>query len=160
MTAQFRLSADAHARLGAAARTVAIALECGPAGAVAWIEAAAARLRPFPHDAPHRVASRVLKMRSMRAELLGDGIFQDLAWDMLLDLYVREAEGKRVSITSLTIASGGAPTTALRHLDKLLSHGLVVRTADAGDGRRSWISLTPACRSGMTELLERLWDKG
>ncbi len=160
MTAQFRLPADAHARLGAAALLVATALDCSVAEAVGWVEESAARLRPLPREAPERYAARLLKVRSMRAELLGAAIFQDLAWDMLLDLYVREAEGRRVSITSLTIASGGAPTTALRHLDKLLSHGLVTRTADAEDGRRSWIGLTPATRAAITELMERLYELG
>lgn len=160
MTAQQRLSADAHARLAAAAMTIASALECSVAEAVGWVEEAAARLRPLPREAVDRYAARLLKVRSMRAELLGAAIFQDLAWDMLLDLYVREAEGRRVSITSLTIASGGAPTTALRHLDKLLTHGLVTRTADTEDGRRSWISLTAASRAAITELLERMQEVG
>ena len=160
MAAQFRLSADALARLSGAALTVAGALECSVAEAVAWVEESAERLRPLPREGPDRYAARLLKVRSMRAELLGAAIFQDLAWDMLLDLYVREAEGRRVSVTSLTIASGGAPTTALRHLDKLVRHGLVTRSADAEDGRRSWIALTPASRAAITELLERMQEVG
>ena len=160
MTAQFRLTADGHARLGAAAKTIATALDVSPSEAVAWIEEAAARLRPLPREVPKRYAARLLKVRSMRAELLGAPIFHDLAWDMLLDLYVREAEGRRVSVTSLTIASGGAPTTALRHLDKLLTHGLVTRSDDAEDGRRSWVSLTPQTRATMTDLIERMQEGG
>ena len=146
--------------MGAAAARVAVALNGGLPEGVAWIEQAADRLAATAREGPERHAARLLKIRSMRAELLGAAIFQDLAWDMLLDLYVREAEGRRVSVTSLTIASGGAPTTALRHLHKLLAHGLVTRQDDAEDGRRSWIALTPATRAGMMDLMERLAETG
>lgn len=148
------------ARLGAAATRVAAALACGVPEAVGWIEGAADRLAATAREGPERQAARLLKVRSMRAEVLGAAIFQDLAWDMLLDLYVREAEERRVSVTSLTIASGGPPTTALRHLHKLLAHGLVTRQDDAEDGRRSWVSLTPASRAAMTELMERMTEMG
>jgi len=146
--------------LGAAAARVAVAHGRGLPDAVDRVEQAADRLAATARDGPERQAARLLKVRSMRAEILGAAIFQDLAWDMLLDLYVREAEGRRVSVTSLTIASGGAPTTALRHLHKLLAHGLVTRLDDAEDGRRSWVSLTPASRAAITELMERMVEVG
>ena len=154
------MSGDDLARLGEAAATIAAALDCTVPEAVGWVEQAAARLDPGPREPPDRIAARILKVRSMRGDVLGAPIFQDLAWDMLLDLYVSEAEGRRVSVTSLTIASGGPPTTALRYLDKLVAHGLVTRSDDQRDGRRAWIALTSTSRAAITALLERMQEAG
>ena len=100
-------------------------------------------------------AARALKVRLTRNEVLGAPLFQDLAWNMLLDLFVSEGEGRRVSVSSLTISSGGAQTTALRYLEKLLAYGLVIRADDKQDKRRSWISLTPKTRAAVASLLQQ-----
>ena len=55
-----------------------------------------------------------IKSRRMRNEVFGDNLFGEPAWDMLLDLYASHLEQKRVSVSSLQIASAVPGTTALR----------------------------------------------
>lgn len=89
-----------------------------------------------------RLLRRILKQRSMRKDFFGLSLFADPAWDMLLDLAAARVEHKRVSVTSLCIASGVASTTALRWIAELNDAGLLVRTEDDVDRRRVFVSLS------------------
>ncbi|AXJ95302.1 MULTISPECIES: hypothetical protein [unclassified Sphingomonas] len=71
-------------------------------------------------------------------------LFADPAWDMLLDLYVAEATGRRVSVSDACIAAAVPQATALRWLNMLDQRGLVIRTADQTDRRRWWMTLSDA----------------
>ena len=92
----------------------------------------------------------LLRARARRAKHFNSDLFADPAWDMLLELYAAELGQRRVSVTSLGLASGVPPTTALRWLTTLVSEGLVQRQNDPLDGRRIYISLTDAGISAMT----------
>ncbi len=76
-----------------------------------------------PQDTPMQSRPRYLEAliaaRSDRQALFKTELFADPAWDMLLDLALSEASGRRISVTSLCIASGVPTTTALRRLDDL-----------------------------------------
>jgi CheY-like chemotaxis protein/DNA-binding MarR family transcriptional regulator len=82
-------------------------------------------------------------MRRARTQHFPSDLFSDPCWEMLLDLYDAQLAGADVTVTSLGAASGVPLTTALRRMDALQSHGLIVRTEDAGDKRRTIIRLTP-----------------
>lgn len=56
-----------------------------------------------------RLLRRVINQRQLRAQVFPAELFSDPAWDMLLDLTAAHAEHKRVSVTSLCIASGYLP---------------------------------------------------
>lgn len=85
---------------------------------------------------------RIIRQRQLRARFFDGELFADPAWDMLLDLTAARAEHQRVSVTSLCIASGVPPTTALRWIGALVEGGLIKRSQDSMDGRRAWLSLT------------------
>jgi DNA-binding MarR family transcriptional regulator len=72
----------------------------------------------------------------------GMDIFGEPSWDMLLDLYQAYAQGQSISVSSVCIASRVPKTTALRWLGQLEKFGLVGRTDDPFDGRRTFVSLT------------------
>jgi len=74
--------------------------------------------------------------------LFPDGLFSDPAWEILLELYAVHLDQQRTSITSVCAASSVPATTALRWIAKLEQDGLVVRTDEPLDARRSWIALT------------------
>lgn len=61
---------------------------------------------------------------------------------MLLDLTAAREEHVRVSVTSLCIASGVPPTTALRWIGQMTDAGLLQRLDDETDRRRAFITLT------------------
>ncbi|MFL0357271.1 MarR family transcriptional regulator [Erythrobacter sp. GH1-10] len=89
-----------------------------------------------------RMVRRMIRARQARAKFFDAELFADPAWDMLLDLTAAHAEHKRVSVTSLCIASGVPATTALRWIKQLVASGVFERIADASDGRRAFIALS------------------
>ena len=98
-------------------------------------------------------AWRVLRARRLRDRFLGKGLFEDPAWDMLLDLYASRLEGRRVSVSSLCIAAAVPPTTALRWIKMLTDAGLFVRRADPTDGRRVFVELGADAAAAMRGYL-------
>jgi DNA-binding MarR family transcriptional regulator len=81
-------------------------------------------------------------MAVKRRQLLGDRLFFDPAWNMLLDLFISESTGRRLSVTALCIGSHSSAATALRYATLLMDAGLIARVADETDGRRSHVHLT------------------
>jgi DNA-binding MarR family transcriptional regulator len=102
------------------------------------------------------IAVALLRIRRKRNAVFGSGLFADPAWDMLLDLFVAEASGRQVSVTSLCIASGVPSTTALRYIEILERDELVIRIPDEDDRRRNWIELAPATSILLEQLLDEL----
>ena len=89
-----------------------------------------------------RLVRRIIRQRQLRARFFDGDLFADPAWDMLLDLTAARAEHSRVSVTSLCIASGVPPTTALRWIGQMTDAGLLERVEDETDRRRAFITLT------------------
>jgi DNA-binding MarR family transcriptional regulator len=116
------------------------------------------RVRPasaLERDTPGlaALADSEYRARRDRDELFSGDLFGEPAWDMLLDLYVNRARGRRVSVTSLCIASSRPPTTALRWITLLLQHGLVFRHDSSADQRVSYIELTAQGAALMNKFL-------
>lgn len=84
----------------------------------------------------------VISNRQKRREHFGRALVADPAWDMILDLAIARARFRRVSVSSLCIASGVPSTTALRWIKVLAEEGLIQREGDSQDKRRTFISLT------------------
>ncbi|HEX7822007.1 MAG TPA: hypothetical protein VF463_15470 [Sphingobium sp.] len=95
-----------------------------------------------------RSARHILQVQQKRNARFGEPVgtgkatFGDPAWSMLLDLYVSAMSGKRTSVSSLCIASGVPPTTALRHISTMVSKGWILRVADPKDARRIFLELS------------------
>ena len=103
---------------------------------------------------------RAIRARRLRDQYFGTGLFEEPAWDMLLDLYAAELEGQRVSVSSLCIAAAVAPTTALRWITRMIEAGLFARAPDPIDRRRAYMMLTPAARGGMQAYAQGLAASG
>lgn len=95
---------------------------------------------------------RIIRQRQLRARFFDGELFADPAWDILLDLTAARVEHTRVSVTSLCIASGVPPTTALRWIAQMRETGLVERVEDESDKRRAFISLTDKAADGMARF--------
>jgi DNA-binding MarR family transcriptional regulator len=85
---------------------------------------------------------QIVRARRLRDRYVGSGLFEDPAWDMMLDLYAAHLERAHVSVSSLCIAAAVAPTTALRWIARLSEAGLFERRPDPFDRRRAFMSLT------------------
>jgi CheY-like chemotaxis protein len=92
-----------------------------------------------------RAALNDLKaMRRLRSQFFPSDLFADPCWEMLLDLYDAHLAGSEVTVTSLGAASGVPATTALRRMDTLSEHGMIIRAEDKADKRRTIVRLTEA----------------
>lgn len=98
------------------------------------------------------LARKVYSLRRKRSLVFGNHeLFGEPAWDILLDLYIAEDEGKPVSVSSACIGSASPPTTGLRWLGILAEKGLIVREHDPEDQRRVLVRLTDKGLQAMDE---------
>ena len=107
---------------------------------------------PRPALPDPRLVRKIIRQRQLRARFFQGDLFADPAWDMLLDLTAARAEHKRVSVTSLCIASGVPPTTALRWISQMTEEGLFCRAEDATDRRRAFITLSDRAADAMAHF--------
>ncbi|GAA0328886.1 hypothetical protein GCM10009087_43880 [Sphingomonas oligophenolica] len=100
-------------------------------------------------------ARAVYRARRQRDAAFGKDmdLFGEPAWDILLDLLVADADGRRISITSASGAANVPPTTALRMIAILEERGLIERSDDPCDRRRSWVTLTDRGRAATCAAL-------
>ena len=103
-----------------------------------------------------RLVRRIIRQRQLRARFFDAELFADPAWDMLLDLTAARAEHQRVSVTSLCIASGVPPTTALRWIGQMTEAGLFQRVEDEADRRRAFIALTDRASDAMARYFAEI----
>jgi len=116
-----------------------------------------------PRDQPPLSARDVrgaIRARRLRDQYFGMELFEDPAWDILLDLFAAELERAQVSVSSLCIAASVAPTTALRWIAKMTDAGLLTRVPDPFDRRRAFIELTPKASEAMCAYLGGLKRAG
>ncbi|HXH14880.1 MAG TPA: winged helix DNA-binding protein [Sphingomonas sp.] len=122
----------------------------------AYLTAAEPAYAAAPNAALIDVARRLYEMRKVRDELLGDTLFSEPGWNILLDLYISDHEHRQLSVSAVCIGARAPSATALRYLTMLQDADLVERTRDERDGRRSHVQLTPLGRRRMAGLLGRM----
>lgn len=103
-----------------------------------------------------RLLRRIIRQRQLRSRFIEGDFFADPAWDMLLDLAAARVEGKQVSVTSLCIASGVPPTTALRWIGALVQAQLFQRVCDQNDRRRAFIELTDRAANRLAHYFDEI----
>jgi DNA-binding MarR family transcriptional regulator len=89
-----------------------------------------------------RIARMVLNVRAKRRRLLNPSLFSEPAWDILLELFAAEGEGRRLSVSSVGLIADIPVTTALRWINVLEKEALVTREDDPLDRRRSFLNIT------------------
>lgn len=104
-------------------------------------------------------AREEVRRRGDRRLVLGPDLLAEPAWDMLLDLYLAQAVGRRVAVSSLCIAAGVPTTTALRWIRMLERGGHLIRQGDPQDRRRSFVDLSVVAREKVELLLRRAMDR-
>lgn len=100
------------------------------------------------------MAKAIYEARRARCRHFGGlDLFGEAAWDILLDVFIRQGEGEKVSVKSACVGSGVPASTALRWLNVLEFHGLLMSEDDPDDQRRRLLSLTPHGLRTMTDCL-------
>lgn len=75
------------------------------------------------------LAAAMLDFRRCRSQLLPSELFAEPAWDLMLELFIADAEGRRITARQVVERSHIPPTVMSRWLMHLSKCGLVV-----GDG--------------------------
>lgn len=84
-------------------------------------------------------ARRIVAERRRRGDYLNKAMFGEPAWDILLELYIRD--GVPLSIGKLVALVGEPKTTILRWIDYLEKERLVARDPDLLDRRLVQVAL-------------------
>lgn len=118
------------------------------------------KIRRAQADIPDsRFLRNLIDQREHRKAYFDAELVVDPIWNMLLDLTLARAELRRVSITSLCIASGVPSTTALRYIGIMGEKGMTARTPDTMDARRTWISISDKGATAMAKYFEDLAEQ-
>lgn len=116
--------------------------------------------RPRPPLPDPRLVRRIIRDRRVRSRYFEEELFADPAWDILLDLTAARAEHRRVSVSSLCIAAGVPPTTALRWIAQMVESGLLERSQDQEDKRRAFIALSDRTADAMARYFAEIGGGG
>ncbi|MDE8650945.1 MarR family winged helix-turn-helix transcriptional regulator [Novosphingobium album (ex Liu et al. 2023)] len=93
--------------------------------------------------------------RRRRDSLFPADLFGEASWDMLLFLFISKIKGMDIRVTHLCESSGVPSTTALRYIDALLKHDLVVKERSLNDNRSMFVRLTQTGFDFMSKALDR-----
>lgn len=157
------LSGEDRLRLTRLSEQVELIAERLGVGAVSFRGAPAERAHherlartPRPPLPDPRLIRKIIRQRQLRARYLDGELFADPAWDILLDLIAARAEHVRVSVTSLCMASGVPPSTALRWINRMTDDGLLERVDDEVDRRRAFVALTDRAAEAMARYFAEM----
>lgn len=89
-----------------------------------------------------RVLQWLRDVDEQRQRSLGSVLEPDATWNMLAELLRARITKRRISVTSLCLASRTPVTSALRRIDRLLAEGLITYALDPKDRRRKYVELT------------------
>jgi DNA-binding MarR family transcriptional regulator len=84
----------------------------------------------------------VLLVRRARSAILGEQLFSDPAWDILLELYAARLGEREVSLEDVARAIDTPESTVTRWVRALEERGLVHSRIDLDEAHEVWISLT------------------
>jgi len=96
------------------------------------------------NDRACRNAETVLRRRILRRQLVGSPeLFGEPAWDMLIDLFIHACKGQQLSMSSLCATAGIPTSSAMKLAQRLCEAGILERTPDIFDGRRTLMKIAP-----------------
>jgi len=96
----------------------------------------------------------MVRERLKRNHHFDAGLFADPAWDMMLDLFIAEAEGRETPVMNLCLSSQVPETTTLRWVKTLEHAGIVIRRKDEHDQRRVLVRLSPEAAKALAAYLD------
>jgi len=99
------------------------------------------------------VLNQLRRLRRVSGENLPPGITVEASWEILLDLYVSERQGERISLTALGGSAGVPLTSALRRIQELERNGMISRIPDQADKRRVAAHLTQKGREAVQAFI-------
>ena len=105
-------------------------------------------------EGAHRLLRSSAEARVTRARFFDPEVCNGATWNILIDLMIARLAGRPDYVSSLAVGSGIPLTTALRHVEDLVSRGLVRKERDPSDRRRVFLWLTDDAALRMEQFLE------
>jgi DNA-binding MarR family transcriptional regulator len=102
------------------------------------------------------VARALLDDRKRRSAIFNPGMFGEPAWELLLNLYITDQGGPRLTIGKLIQVAGLPQSTSLRWLDYLEDQKLIVRNEHPTDARTAFVELTDKAREALASYLSQM----
>ena len=99
------------------------------------------------------LATAARAIARLRTRIFPDVGFANPAWAIMLVIFIREANGYRVSLDQLTAEDDLPQLTAYRSLNLLIDKGLIERSEGKTHNDAVWLSLTLQGKRKMMELL-------
>ena len=99
------------------------------------------------------IARAILEDRKRRSQIFNPGMFGEPGWDLLLNLYVVDRDGPRLTIGKVTQLAGVSLSTSLRWLEYLKDQGLITREHHPTDARTAYVALTDKAREALGSYL-------
>lgn len=118
-------------------------------------ESAWPRRSVVPPSENARRARRIISFRAKLADFHGQRSSGPV-FDILLQVYLADEEGIRMSVSSAADLARVTATTSIRWIDALTKAGLVCRSPDPSDARRFWLTLATEFKAQMDRLLTDL----
>jgi len=109
--------------------------------------------QPPTKDQLLRQAQLLRLYRQKRTETFDRGLFDEVAWDALLALYVHEKAELRVTVTRLAALVGAKAAPFVRWLHYLENLGLIIRQTHIVGGHSGSVGLTPKGRADLEHYL-------
>lgn len=99
-------------------------------------------------------ARRIFELRQLRKDYFQSPIFGELAWDILLALYIEGSARPFLSAGEICERLGGPPTTTIRWLQYLKNEQLIVEVVGSGDPHISQLDLSERALELLSTYLE------
>jgi hypothetical protein len=109
-------------------------------------------------DARCEVAQLIEQFCALRQDCF-NGLIHDAPFNLLIDMYICECTGRRVTVGDACLAARTPQTTALRAIQMLIDADMIVRTDDATDSRRKLLSLTDKGRERVVRFVDRVIER-
>lgn len=106
-----------------------------------------------------KLAKQLRDVRKTRTRFFDEDLFGEPAWDMLLALYISDAECYRLNVTDLINASQAPSSTALRWIDRLQELGLIHRRENPLDRRSQFLEPTAGAVQKVAAFLKSAGTK-
>jgi len=111
---------------------------------------------PGENEASREIARILFEMRNLRMKLFPASMFNEPAWDMLVALFIEREVSAAADLARLT---NTPVSTAMRWIEYLEKHKLIIRELSPGDRRSHVIRLTDQARNNLQTLFSDMVGK-
>jgi len=99
-------------------------------------------------------ARHVQAMRHAQRRLFPASLFRESSWDIILNCFIAQLEARHLCVKQLHSELDESNTAMLRRLADLELLGLILRSRDELDGRRTLVRLTPLADGLIRQFLK------